>query len=301
MKFLKLGVLFLIATAFTFPKPTKIGYNFKVGSTVEWTQNVKQSMKQSIPGMGDMDTNTEVKSGLSVKVLEKTSTGAKLEVIIPKLTVDIKSAMIGNVSLDSEGDQGSPFNKVMKAMTGTPLTLTISALGVVEKVEGVDKVKAAIEALALDANVKAAATQVVDQFTAPSYFQLYFIQYPTVGVETGGTWKSSYAALVNFPNDIQITSTLTKIDGKVLTIDGDGTLTTPKDKQFNANGFKATSDITGRMAVKSKANLDTGWPSELKSVSELKGNIKILAGGQLPEDMDVPTEMTIEYDQAVKQ
>jgi hypothetical protein len=298
MKFLKFGLLFLLATAFTFPKGTKIGYKFDVGSTIEWTQNIKQAMKQSIPGMGEMNTDTEIVSGLSVKVLGKTATGAKLEAVIPKLKVDIKSGMIGNITLDSDGDESNPFNKVMKAIVGTPVTIYISNLGVIEKVEGVEKIKEKIAALQLDAATAGAAAQVVDQFTAAANFQLYFVQYPAASVDAGTTWKSVYAAPVNFPNHIEVTSTLTKIESKIVNVDSEGPITTEKDKQFTASGFKATTDIGGRMAVKSKSNLDTGWANEIKSISELKGNIKLLAGGQIPEDMEIPTEMTIDYSQA---
>jgi hypothetical protein len=58
--------------------------------------------------------------------------------------------------------------------------------------------------------------------------------------------------------------------------------------------MKTKSDLSGRQMTKSKVDIKTGWPVELKALSEIKGTMILLAGGPIPEDMTVPMEITSE-------
>ena len=100
---------------------------------------------------------------------------------------------------------------------------------------------------------------------------------------------------MNFPMVYDNTSSLINIEGTTASIDSDANIsTTDKEKVISLNGFKAKSDLSGRQMSKSKINVSTGWPSELKVLSEIKGKMVLLAGGPIPEDMDVPMEITSE-------
>ena len=46
--------------------------------------------------------------------------------------------------------------------------------------------------------------------------------------------------------------------------------------------------------TKAKVNVKTGWPSEINALSEIKGDLTLLAGGPIPEDMKVPMVITSE-------
>ncbi len=47
--------------------------------------------------------------------------------------------------------------------------------------------------------------------------------------------------------------------------------------------------MKGRAASRAKVNLATGMPTEIKSISEIKGSMTVLAGNGVPEDMNIPT------------
>jgi hypothetical protein len=71
--------------------------------------------------------------------------------------------------------------------------------------------------------------------------------------------------------------------------------TTDKEKTINLpGGIKAKSDLAGRQASKSTVDVKTGWPTTLEVLAEIKGKMTLLAGGMIPEDMDVPMEILSE-------
>jgi hypothetical protein len=305
MKTVRFICLFLVAAAFTFaPASTTLEYKFKVGDVYEVNHTAKQSVKQTIPGMGEMLTDTESATNYRIKITEKTTTGAKAEITIFKIKVDTKSPMVGNISLDSEGDQTSPFNKILKSVTATTVVGYISKTGAVEKFEGVEKYEEGVKALGLDDATMAAGKQIVDQFASEKSLrgnlQMTLVQYPATKVKVGDTWKTSLAAPMNFPAEIANTWTLSNIEGTMASVDSDGTLTTTdKEKEFMVSGFKARADMNGRVATKGKADTTTGWATEVKGVSELKGTIILISGPGISEAIDIPTEIVTETSQTV--
>jgi hypothetical protein len=305
MTIIRVSVLFIILTAFSFqPASTTLEYKFKAGDTYEWKQSTQQSMKQTVPGAGEMNTDTKTETGLIIKILEKTPTGAKAEVILPKIKVETKSAMIGNITLDSDGDQSVDFNKILKSITTTVVIAYISKSGAVEKFEGVEKFQENLASLGLGEATKPMAKQIADQFTSQgslkSNLEQALIQYPSGKVSIGDTWKTTTAAPLNIPIRIENTWKLSAIESKTASIENDGlVMTSDSDKEFSANGFRAKANMTGRVAAKSKADLQTGWPQEIKLISEMKGTITVLAGNGIPQDMEIPTEIVTESQQTV--
>jgi hypothetical protein len=58
--------------------------------------------------------------------------------------------------------------------------------------------------------------------------------------------------------------------------------------------MKAKMDLQGKQATKNTINAKTGWPNTVETLSELKGKMILLAGGPIPEDMEVPMEIVTE-------
>ncbi|HYG19886.1 MAG TPA: DUF6263 family protein [Ohtaekwangia sp.] len=291
-------VFFLIATAFNHPpKDIKLEYKFKVGDVYEWTQVTKQTIKQTIGG-GEMVIDMAVDGVMRLKVTELTPNGAKVETSFPKVKMVTKSPM-GEVALDSDGPQDNAQNKMMKAMTVNSVFVFMTKAGAVEKVEGTEKLFSGLSELGLDEAALAQAKQTMEQMlgekSIKANIEMAMVRYPAEKVKVGDTWKSSTEAAMNFPMVYDNTSSLINIEGTTASIDSDANIsTTDKEKVISLNGFKAKSDLSGRQMSKSKINVSTGWPSELKVLSEIKGKMVLLAGGPIPEDMDVPMEITSE-------
>src|SRR5688572_22154761 len=135
MKAPRLILLLIVASSFTFPaNDVKLEYTFKVGDQYDWSQSAKQSIKQSIPGMGDMTFDVALEGGLLLKVVELTSNGAKIEAQYTRLKMISKSPM-GNINMDSESADDNLQTKVTKSIMGKVFYFYMTKKGVVEKVE----------------------------------------------------------------------------------------------------------------------------------------------------------------------
>jgi hypothetical protein len=304
MKMLKLSMLFAVLTAFTFvPAPKTLEYKFQVGESYEFVQKMLQNTKQSVPGMGEMSINLKAETALLLKITEKTATGAKAEIVMLRLKVDTSTPMTGEVKLDSDGDQTSQLNRVLKSFCSVPFVAFIGKDGGVEKLEGLEKFQTAVDALSLDDAGKNAARQMAEQFagrtTLKSQLENILTRYPNEKIDIGSTWKTSTAASMGVPIYVNHTWKLVGIEKQIASLESDGTVSSDAEKEFPLMGFKAKSNVTGRVASKAKANQQTGWPQEIKSILEMKGVITILAGGQIPENLEIPTESLLESEVTV--
>ena len=300
MRFIAFFILFLIGTAFTtVPADPVLEYKFTVGDLYEIQQETTQAIKQTIPGMGEMVIDTKLSGVMSFKVTEKIATGAKTDFTYLKIKMEMKSAQ-GNVVLDSEGDQTNAMNKVMKVFTSKALKVVLTKSGKVEKIENANELAAGINELGLDEGTLAMAKQSLNQFLSEnalkSSIEQGLIQYPSPGkTAVGATWKTSADGAGAIPTRFDHTWTLSKVEGDLVSLTSDATITSvDKEKEITLSGFKAKSDLSGQQAIKSKASLKSGWPTEIRSLAEYKGNITILAGGQIPEDMTIPMEISME-------
>lgn len=300
MKSLRFIALFLIATAFTFEpaKPLKLQYTFAVGDNYQLTQSSKQNIKQNIPGMGEMVIDVVLDGVMNLKVAELTPTGAKLETTYTSIKMNTKSPM-GDVVMDSEGPADNMQNKMIKALTGRAIFVFLDKQGKVEKVENTENLYSGLSELGLDEAGVAAAKQAMQQALGESSLkasiEMVLNSYPETAVKVGDTWKSSIGSAMSFPVKTDNVWTLSKVEGNVANIDGEGTvITTDKEKITPVNGMKAKADLNGRQAMKSVVDVKTGWPTEVKTLSEIKGTLTLLAGGMIPEDMAIPMEINSE-------
>jgi hypothetical protein len=300
MKFLRLIPLVLIFSAFTFPaKELKLQYSFKVGDQYDFVQQSKQTITQSIPGAGDMKTEVQMDGTMTFKIQEVTSAGAKIEAQFTSLKVVTASPM-ANMTMDSDGAESEKPNQMLKVMMRRPFFFTMTNAGKVDKVENAENIYAGLGTLGLDeatlASTKQAFDQTLSEKSLKSMLETGFVAYPTVAVKAGDTWKNSAQGAAGLPIQIDNTWTLTSVEGKVANLDADAEITTPDKEKITSlpNGLKSKSDLGGKQAMKSKIDLATGWPTEIKVLSEIKGKMIILAGSMVPEDMEIPMEVLSE-------
>jgi hypothetical protein len=300
MRTLQFLALIFVASAFTYPaKEIKLEYTFKVGDQYEFAQIATTKSKQNIPGMGEMAVDATVNATMLFRVIELTPTGAKIEAYYTKMKAATTSPMM-NMTLDSEGSQDNIQNKLLKVMMDKKFTFNVSKRGLVEKVDGIENIYSGFSTLGLDeatlAQVRQSMQQTVSDKTIKTNLESGFILYPEKKVKESDTWKNTGDLVLNFTGKIENSYVFKKLDGDQATIESDGNITTVDKQKITSmpGGIKTKSDLAGRQVVSGKVDVKTGWPSEVKSLAEIKGQMKYLAGGMIPEDMDVPMEMTVE-------
>ena len=299
MKLIKVTLLLLTVVAFTFPAADiTLQYKFKTGDQYEWTQDTKQEIKQSIMGT-DQKSENMYHSVFVVKVAETTSTGAKLQCSFTKLKSINKSPM-GDNQMDSEGSGDKMEDKIFQTMVNKPFFVFLSTSGNVEKVEGAKNLWSGFDQMEIDDARKTIIRQSLEMMLGEdalrSSFQAAFIPYPDKKIKEGEKWTSSQNVVANFAMSIQSTWSLVSANAATANLEADGTFkTTDKEKTLSLpGGIKAKSDLNGRQAAKSVVDVKTGWPSKQEVMAELKGTMTLLAGGMIPQDMEIPMEIISE-------
>lgn len=307
MKALRFVLLLFIFSAFTYPaKEVKLEYIFKVGDVHEWIQTTKQTITQSVPGAGEMTVNISLDGAMQLKVVGLTGTGAKVETTYSKIKMLMKMpAPMGDVTMDSEGIDDNMQNKLMKTMTKKPFYIFMNKQGVIEKVEGTENLYSGISELGMDSaaadQAKQSLKQAMSEQSIKASIEMSLMQYPAGKVKIGDTWKNTVSTALNFPMQINNTWTFEKLEGTVASIASDGiVVTTDKDKTTTINGMQAKVDLSGRQMTKGTVDLKSGWPSKMEVISEIKGKMTLLAGGMIPQDMDVPMEIFSESTFTIK-
>lgn len=303
MKHFRFLALFLVLTAFTFPaKDVKLQYAFKVGDQFLWEQVSQQAIKQSIPGMGDVNIDVAISGTTTLKVVELTSTGAKIEMTYLKMKLSTKSPM-GASDMDSEGAEDNIQNKAIKAMMNKPYFFRLSKSGVIESVEGTEALTSDFASLGLDdATLKAVQQQfeqLLNSDTQKASLAMAIVSFPDKKLKVGDTWTSSAGTqTMNFSTKVENTLALKSFDAAKAAISIDGVIsTTDKEKVVSLpNGIKSKLDVSGKQASTANVDVKSGWTLDMKTVSEIKGVMTLLAGGMIPSDMEVPIEIVTESD-----
>ena len=297
MKVLKLLGLIILAFGFTTPVPVKLTYTFKVGDAYVWNQDAKQLIKQSIMGMDQTIENNSV-SEMSFKIVEIKGDVAKLETMYTKFKSVIKSPQM-NTEFDSDGPQDKRENKLFKALTNKPFFVFMTRQGKIDKVEGIDTLFSAFKEAGLDENGVSAFRTTLEPYIGEEglrgSLQKVFISYPANQLKKGDTWKESQKLKAPFPTTMEDTWSLGESTDKSTELTGQGTFFTDKEQTISLpGGMKARIDLAGNQAMKSSINPKTGWPLSSDVLSEVKGKMILLAGGPIPEDMEMPMEINSE-------
>jgi len=295
MKAFAILVVSVLLTSFSsVPKSVKLQYFFKVGDQYDWVQVTNQTIKQSIMGMDQVVENA-VKASILLKVSSLTSNGAKLEARYVSMSMSMKlPAGMGSQNLDSNGDQEKLENKVMKALTDKPFTVTITKQGKIESIDGEENLWSDFSSLGLSSEqlnaMKSTLEQNLSEGSLKASFQMVLASYPENPIKPGEQWKNKIAAGSSFPLETENTWSIATIEGETANLSAIGvTNTTDKTKVVTLpNNIKSTFDLAGEQKVTSVVNVKTAWPTQVNINSEIKGNMNLLAGGMIPTDMEVP-------------
>ena len=213
---------------------------------------------------------------------------------------------ITEIVMDSRGDSSQAVNKVVRAMMGKKFNFTLSADGVVSAVENTDNLWSGMGAIkgVSDAQVKQ-IRQSLEQSFAKNSFKGSLEQglpfFPENKVHAGSTWKNKTGVGMNFPIQVENTWSLISFSDAQALLKSEGQVSTLDSTKINTlpGGIKATFSLRGTQVAKHNINRATGWPQEGKSHSEIKGKMRLLAGGVIPTDIMVPMEIRTESSFAI--
>lgn len=300
MKSIILTLVVAVCVGFRPAENVTLQYKFKAGDEYEYIQQSKQNAIQTLPGMGEMKMDGVLGGMMLLKIKSVDAGGsARIESQYSKLKMATNN-FIMSMSMDSEGSQEEDGNKIIKSLTGKTFFFTLTKTGAVEDVEGVENLYSGLGSLGLDEGVvsktRKALQQTINDKSIKTLLENGLVSYPDKPVKTGDKWNTATVQAVNFPMKIENTWSLTNADASVANISCDGNLTTIDKEKVNnlVNGMKSKSDLNGTQKMNSRVDIKSGWPKEVKILSDIKGTLTLLAGGLIPQDMEVPMTVKIE-------
>jgi hypothetical protein len=293
MKILVIACTLLVAHSIRSTVNIKLEYTFRVGDQFVITQATKQTMMQSVMGMAQPGVNTYT-GVMSLKVFSLTNTGAKLEAKFLALK-NRSQTILGDITMDSDGPNNSTGNRAFKAITQKTFFVIIDTNGKVRDIENSENLWTGISALGMDSDeemkLRESLGQWLNKNALISNVEQAMVYYDGKKVSPGDTWISRSQFPMDFPIQIDNTWNLTTLDGSTAMVKAQGTYTTTdREKVLTLpNGMKTKVDFTGKQQLESSVDTKTGWPISLRIDAKLNGKMTMLAGGFLPQDMEMPT------------
>lgn len=288
MRFLQstlLAVLFLAANVLTAQE--NISLNLKKGETYTLNQTSISTMDQVVSGM-PIKSKTTVIVETNFTVTGMNGENYLIEIVPTKMSTKQVTDM-GEMSMDSEGDDSDPMNVIMKNLVNRPMTMELSPKGEISNFNSAGYLDDIMKGIDMPDMAKIQlgaqmAEQYNDQALMDSY-KYYFSLYPNTKVAVGDTWKSEYTADVMVPINTQLTNELTSIDADNYTINSTAQLSTNGSQESKVMGMSAVADLKGSMKTTYVLNKKTGWITTMQQEQNIDGEMTILKSAQMPEEM----------------
>jgi hypothetical protein len=306
MKKITILLIGLISTsAYTYAqKEYKLHYSFKKGDTYEWSQS--EVIKQHILVAGnEQNTETTIKANALLKVIELVPNGARFEIEYTKVFSNVPQA---GLTLDSEGDTTKNIgNKVLQAMKGKKFNFTLTKTGTIESVENIENLWSGLTPangfkVAETAPMKATLENQFGKASVTNTLEASLVSYPENKVKVGIAWNTKKTIANPLPLGTDYVWTLESVQepNGVIVADGKSASTDTTKIITLQQGLKATTNFKGRKVFKVNVNLSTGWPETTKAYSEQKGTMMLQPGGQIPEEMPLALDLSIDSEYTIK-
>ncbi|MBK3519759.1 DUF6263 family protein [Carboxylicivirga marina] len=301
MKKLNQTLLLLVAILLSFNVSAQksLRYNLKVGETYSLKQNTVQLIEQNISGMSQNIKNT-LGGDISVTIKGKSSNVYSSEVVFESMLFKMESPMM-NMSYDSNdtsADETNPLNKTFSLLVGHKFQMKFDDRGNIKEVKGFEEIANKVVAAFGDNPQQAEMMKqtLSGQFSDDNMkhtLSSMLIIYPAEKVKVGSKWTSNtklkQPVLINNVFNYNVEA----VNSSEVKLSGTGTMATAEGQTMQQMGMTQHFDLKGDISFSANINAKTGWPSELKLIQKLDGNVAI-ESPQLPAPMEMPMKITSE-------
>jgi hypothetical protein len=278
-------------------------YNLKQGEIFKQNMVMDMDLVQKLMGQ-EMKINLVMGMKMTFEVKESRDDNYTLEVNFKELKMDTKVPGMdaGTISFDSNTTEDvateTNFGPMFKALIDKPYEIVIDKTGKIESIKGLEIFRESILNSFSDNVPEDLRQQITEQFGSQfseeamkSQFEQNIRYFPTKPVNIGDSWKIKMQTRVsNFAINVNMESTLKSIEDNVVSLNINGTVSTPEGYEQDVNGVKAKLSLNGTQKGTLKINKDTGWVISSDIMMNFNGEIEV-TGMKVP--MYVAAKMTI--------
>jgi hypothetical protein len=261
-------------------------YNLKQGEL--YKQNAEMNMDLVMKIMEqEMKISLAMGMKMTYEVKETQKDSYTLEMKYKELQISGGVPGMANLTFGSNTteDVATPenFGPMLKAIIDKPIEVVMDKLGKVKSMKGMEAFHNAM-LNSLDENIpeevkQQLITQFGSQFSEQSFKSMFEQNsgcFPNKPVAIGDKWNNKISVTAsNFAIDVDMGMTLKSIESNVITIDLDGTVSTPEGYEQEMNGIKVKMDMKGTHKGVLKLNKDTGWAISSDIMQNFNGNMEI--------------------------
>ncbi|MFT3904256.1 MAG: DUF6263 family protein [Niabella sp.] len=261
---------FMTASSLTaFSQKTTLRFQPANGSQYTCKTTTKTTVLQEVMGQKmEIISNSLIANTYNIK---DAGTNKDLKTTIDSISTRA-SAMGNEIILSSENDDES--SKPMRDIKGKSYTATVTPLGKIEKVTGMDELVNASEGNNDISKMfsKDALTQMASQS---------FRFYPENAVNVGDTWTTNSQITTPVAINTKNTYKLLKIDNDIATLEVSGDLATDGEVKTINQGMEVIMTLSGTQSGTMKVNIKNGIPISSNIKQDMKGTTKVM-GMEIP-------------------
>jgi hypothetical protein len=288
----KLNYFFLSALlfiGFTLRAQHNIILNLKVGNTYTHNQSLTSITNQLISGM-PQDTEMLVNTTTNFTVTGMKGENFLIDVVPLKMSTTQKSPM-GNVEMNSEGEQSNPMNRIMKNLTGKTIKMELSPYGEIITFNSGDYLDSMTDGIELpESALEQIKSEMKEEYNDAALKDSYiglFNFYRKNKVEIGDSWTQDVVMDVIMPIEAKSNFTLSEVTDNEFTIMGKTDLNTDGEKDTKLMGMDVKSNFKGQANSTIVLDRNTGWIKNMTMVQNLDGTMVIAASDKMPQEMTI--------------
>lgn len=258
--------------------------NLEKGASYQMTMVMDNNINQEIMGQ-QMKVLQKMEMVTSYKVLDKLpDDNYVIEYSFLKMKMDM-DANGQKVIIDSESSADDPASAIFKDMASFKMKFTITPMGKVLSVEGMEEI-----AKKFSSNPQLAQTLAMftDEKSFKATFEQYFGYYPEKEVEVGSKWDFpiKMPALMNMEMQMSFEVADIADDEVVMNVISDMNLESPIER----DGMKINMKMKGKQGGQMKVDRKTGMTGTMDMNQDFDMHMKF-QNPQTGEDMEMPIKM----------
>ncbi len=287
----------------------ELNYTFKTGEQFELTQESRSETYTTVNEIVQRVTR-DFNNIISIDVTAVSPGKSELTFRYKELKFNFNSKN-QNIFVDAKiNNDKEPFQAALKNILDRPFTVELQSTGVINKVEGLDKLldSAAAAFTSLKKDEQEAYKKLMkDQFGTEafrSWLEQLLVIYPAHGIKTGTQWEESVPLRTGLVGRMDLYWNLQTWDSQTAKIGATGKVKTDKLTQFTIeDGIQATAEIEGTMQSNYLIMRSSGVPSLCSQNLEMTGNYTYKANKEkrLKRDLKVPVRVVTNASYKIKQ
>jgi hypothetical protein len=305
--------LMTIAATLTIPATAQEyleqSYHFKTGEQFELKQESRNETYTTVNEVVQRVTR-DFNNTISIDITEVGAGKAVLTFRYKELKFNFNSKN-QNITVDAKvPNDKEPFQAAIKNILDQPFTVELQSTGVINKVEGLDKLleTASTAFTSLKKEEQDAYKKLMkDQFGTDafrSWLEQLLIMYPAHGIKTGTQWEESVPLRGGLAGRMDLYWNLQTWDNQTAKIGATGKINTDKVHLLTLEeGIQATAEISGDMQSNYLITRSSGLPSICVQNTEMNGNYTYKANKakRLKHDLKVPVKVVTNASYKIKQ